>query len=253
MQDFKSVEVRGIKVLTTKQIAEAYEVKNVQIGQNFANNRKKFVEGKHYISLTGDDLRAFKNQFEKIELVDSRASHLYLWTEKGALLHAKSLNTDKAWEVYDYLVDFYFRARSAETEKTENKNEVVPVKVQVAPLNEELPESLKYKSNVPEILDPVICFKILLHMTEEQGIRIRLLPLDGYGSILRGKRLGIGENFTLREIDYELAWNLAHTYLQSGYGDTERSSKMEEFNEQATKAAGMIIQLINSAITLKCK
>lgn len=38
---------------------------------------------------------------------------MYLWTEKGALLHAKSLNTDKAWEVYDYLVDFYFRAQEA--------------------------------------------------------------------------------------------------------------------------------------------
>ena len=39
------------------------------------------------------------------------AKSLYLWTEKGALLHAKSLNTDKAWEVYDYLVDFYFRVK----------------------------------------------------------------------------------------------------------------------------------------------
>ena len=34
--------------------------------------------------------------------------------KKGALLHAKSLNTDKAWEVYDYLVDFYFRAKEGE-------------------------------------------------------------------------------------------------------------------------------------------
>lgn len=50
------------------------------------------------------------------------AKSLYLWTEKGALLHAKSLNTDKAWEVYDYLVDYYFRVK----EKSENK-EVVPI------------------------------------------------------------------------------------------------------------------------------
>lgn len=61
--------------------------------------------------MSGDELRAFKNQVEIFELVNSRTSHLYLWTEKGALLHAKSLNTDKAWEVYDYLVDFYFRAK----------------------------------------------------------------------------------------------------------------------------------------------
>lgn len=41
-----------------------------------------------------------------------RVSRAYFWTEKGALLHAKSLNIDKAWEVYDYLVDFYFRAQN---------------------------------------------------------------------------------------------------------------------------------------------
>jgi len=38
-----------------------------------------------------------------------KAKILYLWTEKGAFLHAKSLNTDVAWEVYDQLVDSYFK------------------------------------------------------------------------------------------------------------------------------------------------
>ena len=32
------------------------------------------------------------------------AKIIYLWTERGAFLHAKSLNTDKAWEVYDCFV-----------------------------------------------------------------------------------------------------------------------------------------------------
>lgn len=123
MQLPKVVEVKGIRVLTTKQIAEEYGASVQKIKQNFANNRNHFIDGKHYISLTGDDLKAFKNQVEKIDLVDGRASHLYLWTEKGALLHAKSLNTDKAWEVYDYLVDFYFRAKEKQMVK-----ETVPVK-----------------------------------------------------------------------------------------------------------------------------
>ena len=107
MQDLKVIEIKGMRVLTTHRIADAYEVKEIQISQNFKNNRNRFVDGKHYISLSGDELKAFKNQFEKIEVVKNRTSHLYLWTEKGALLHAKSLNTDKAWEVYDYLVDFF--------------------------------------------------------------------------------------------------------------------------------------------------
>lgn len=105
MQLPQTIEVKGRRVLTTHQIAEAYKVKEVQISQNFKNNRERFIEGKHYIAISGDELKAFKNQFEKIEVVKNRTSHLYLWTEKGALLHAKSLNTDKAWEVYDYLVD----------------------------------------------------------------------------------------------------------------------------------------------------
>lgn len=37
--------------------------------------------------------------------------HLYLWTERGALLHAKSINTDKAWDVYEQLLDTYFRTQ----------------------------------------------------------------------------------------------------------------------------------------------
>lgn len=56
--DFKmelpqTLEVRGIKVLTTKQIAEAYGVKPDIIGYNFRYNKERYVEGKHYIMLEG--------------------------------------------------------------------------------------------------------------------------------------------------------------------------------------------------------
>lgn len=106
-----TVETKGIRVLTTKQLAEEYETTPNAIKVNFARNRTRFIDGKHYISLTGDDLKSFKKQVTQSNLVEGRASHLYLWTERGALLHAKSINTDKAWEAYDYLVDFYFRAK----------------------------------------------------------------------------------------------------------------------------------------------
>lgn len=76
-------------------------------------NKKRYTEGKHYIALQGEELKKFKADLE-IQGNLKYAHTLYLWTEKGALLHAKSLNTDKAWEVYDYLVDFYFRAKEGE-------------------------------------------------------------------------------------------------------------------------------------------
>ena len=109
------IEMQGVRVLTTAQLAECYGTDTTTIKQNFNNNKRRYEEGKHYVLLKGADLQAFKNEVENFDLVKKNASALYLWTERGALLHAKSLNTDKAWEVYDQLVETYFRAKKAET------------------------------------------------------------------------------------------------------------------------------------------
>lgn len=145
-----TVEVKGIRVLTSKQLSEAYQTTTDTIKTNFNANRNRFVEEKHYIALTGDELKAFKKQVRNPYLVANRASHLYLWTEKGALLHAKSLNTDKAWEVYDYLVDFYFRAtEKAAPEKTETKPE--PVKKPSGREVVDVPENIKIQKAIMEV------------------------------------------------------------------------------------------------------
>ena len=110
MQLPNAIMAQGQKVLLTRQLAEAYETERQIISNNYTRNKKRYVEGKHVIILTGAELKEFKarNQIDD----DLKYAHsLYLWTEKGALLHAKSLNTDKAWQVYDYLVDFYFRPK----------------------------------------------------------------------------------------------------------------------------------------------
>ena len=115
INDIQVVEQQGVRVLTTAQLAECYECESKMISNNFANNKHRYEEGKHYICLQGADLQAFKNESENLGIVTSRVNKLYLWTERGALLHAKSLNTNKAWEVYDRLVETYFRAQKAQT------------------------------------------------------------------------------------------------------------------------------------------
>ena len=47
----------------------------------------------------------------QIDDLPMNLNKLYLWTEKGAFLHAKSLGTDRAWEVYDHLVESYFKKK----------------------------------------------------------------------------------------------------------------------------------------------
>ncbi len=143
----QTIEIKGSKVLTTKQIAEAYGVTKEKIIYNFNYNKDKYILGKHYIEVFGEELRRLKRTCE-IQSSFKYAKSLYLWTEKGALLHAKSLNTDKAWQVYDYLVDFYFRAKEKQTDKTEATS--VPDKTvrkikkgtDIAPLFREVLETL---------------------------------------------------------------------------------------------------------------
>lgn len=108
MNELKITEYKNIRVLTTQQIAEVYGTEGKIISKNFERNKERYSEGKHYICLTGEELREFKANRQNDDTLKF-TSVLYLWTEKGAFLHAKSLNTDTAWEVYDRLVDNYFK------------------------------------------------------------------------------------------------------------------------------------------------
>ena len=100
---------KNIPVCTTAQLADYYGTVPDIITQNFRRNEEHFVEGKHYFELEGGDLKEFKATLQNEGyLVDKFAPALYLWTERGAARHAKMLNTDKAWEVFDVLEENYF-------------------------------------------------------------------------------------------------------------------------------------------------
>ncbi len=109
------IERQGVRVLTTAQLAECYGTDSKTIAHNYQRNKERYEEGKHYVCLKGAELQEFFANANLALANQSKIRTLYLWTERGALLHAKSLNTDKAWEVYDQLVETYFRAKKAET------------------------------------------------------------------------------------------------------------------------------------------
>lgn len=111
MKQLQPIVQNGQRVLTTAQLAESFGTDPKIINRNFQRNSERYVQGKHYFALTGDELKEFKGsrQFdESLKFV----SVLYLWTEKGAWLHAKSLNTDHAWDAYEMLVDEYYRIKA---------------------------------------------------------------------------------------------------------------------------------------------
>ncbi len=108
MNELTVIERENQRVMTTAVLAEEYGTDIKTISNNFNNNKGRYIEGKHYYCLEGEELRRFKSESENLGIAPN-LNKLYLWTEKGAFLHAKSLGTDRAWEVYDYLVDSYFK------------------------------------------------------------------------------------------------------------------------------------------------
>lgn len=191
MQIPNVLEVKGIRVLTTKQIAELYGADLNTVRHNFRYNKDKYILGKHYIEVYGEELRRLKTSGEFIPSL-KYAKSAYLWTEKGALLHAKSLNTDKAWQVYDYLVDFYFRAKEKEPELPPKK-EIVPTQTKTEPL--------KKKITIPCMEEPVFVFKNLLALAEEQGISLKVKDTSGCTSILKGNRIAVRKHQLFEKVE----------------------------------------------------
>ena len=109
--DISVIEKNGQRVLTTTQLAQSFETDGKTINRNFQRNSERFVETKHYFALTGNDLREFKGS-RQIDPTLKYASVLYLWTEKGAWLLAKSINSDRAWDAYEMLVDEYYKMQN---------------------------------------------------------------------------------------------------------------------------------------------
>lgn len=231
MQLPETVEVKGMKVLTTRQIAEAYGVSKDKIIYNFNYNKDRYVLGKHYIEVFGEELRRLKRTCE-IQSSFKYAKTLYLWTEKGALLHAKSLNTDKAWEVYDYLVDFYFRAKEE------------PKETKPAPVETKLVEK-KEEQELPQIDNPIRVFKVLLQVAEDRGIKVSSYPFKYNDSRLHGDVIGIRTNVTVEKACYELAWELSHSFIHYKDGDMINSPLAKDYNDQATRSAEMILKILN--------
>lgn len=100
---------REERVMTTAQLAEFYETSLSCIKMNFHRNRERFVEGKHFFKIAGDELKGFLgNLVTDGYLVDKHAPSLYLWTKRGAARHAKMISTSRAWEVFELLEDTYF-------------------------------------------------------------------------------------------------------------------------------------------------
>lgn len=125
VKSLHSITHHGTPVITTGIMSKLYETDDANIKMNFSRNVSRFTEGKHFFKLEGIELKQFKDKVTKSYpvkiqnyIVGKRAKSLILWTERGAARHAKMLDTDKAWDVFEALEDFYFTKKEDAKHKT---------------------------------------------------------------------------------------------------------------------------------------
>lgn len=109
-EDIPVIVYGGRRVVTTALLAKLYGTDDHNIIKNYRSNAYRFVPGKHFHKLEGAELKAFKHCITESDAVEvaRQTRNLILWTERGAARHAKMLDTDKAWDVFEKLEDCYF-------------------------------------------------------------------------------------------------------------------------------------------------
>ncbi len=96
-----------IPVITTELLAHLYGADVNSIQQNHKRNSERFIEGKHFFKVVGEELKNLRLTISQLQ-ISPKTRSLILWTERGAARHAKMLETDQAWEVFEKLEDSYF-------------------------------------------------------------------------------------------------------------------------------------------------
>lgn len=125
MNDFPIIKYKNALVITSDQVATMYGTTKRVVSNDFNRNKNKFTEGKHYFKLTGDELKQFRDMqnlqsSQRGLQISGKTRTIYLWTNRGALLLAKIIDTDIAWTAYEKLVDFYFDKKDDE-QSSENQ------------------------------------------------------------------------------------------------------------------------------------
>lgn len=89
----------------------------------------------------------------------------------------------------------------------------------------------------------------LIHLAEENNVIVGFAPLPvskGRLKCVRGEvRIGIRMGMSFDEYVYTLAHELAHYYLHYDKGDTIASDRHEEYEEQADRAAKMLLAALS--------
>lgn len=92
--------------------------------------------------------------------------------------------------------------------------------------------------------DKGVVFAELMNLATLKGITVKFVPFKAHYGLLKGDCLGIKQDIGIDYINYTLAHELAHVYLHYDKGDTIHSDLHDQYEEQADRAARMILDIL---------
>ena len=210
MNELMQVKFNEEVVITTKMLAEVYECEDGNITWNFNHNKDKFIEGKHYYKVEGEELKNLRVCFPHLQ-ISPKTRTLYLWTKRGASRHCKMLGTDKAWDMFDVLEENYFNSQAQLTTKLDSYMIEDPI--------------ARAKRWIEEQEEK----QLLEHKVEEMQPRIDYLDkIQGYGVKITTSQIAVDYgmsatafNKLLKELHIQYkqggVWYLYQNYKGKGY------------------------------------
>lgn len=103
----------GKKAMLVRDIAMIHESTTKRINELINRNRKRFKDGIDLLDLKQVVLNDLFSDYGFTKAQWGNANNIYLLSERGYAKLLKILEDDKAWEIYDELVDNYFNMRQA--------------------------------------------------------------------------------------------------------------------------------------------
>ena len=134
----------GKKAMLVKDIATIHNRPVKKINELINRNRKRFKDGIDVIDLKHSRFAVLLKDSGFTQNQINASNNIYMLSERGYAKLLKILEDDKAWEIYDELVDNYFNMRLAV--KTDNKQILANKRLEIMEANAATRQaSLMYK------------------------------------------------------------------------------------------------------------
>lgn len=198
------IEYKSQRVITNDILAQGYGTDAKIISNNFNRNKDRFVEGKHYFKIEGEELRSFINHSSLRGLVSKHTNVLYLWTDRGASRHAKILETDEAWDWYEALEDYYFNQAILQIKPHKDEGSGLPefrkakaIEIQAKAIQiqmENVKQIFEWATNLSDNARQTIIAGLINPIAGNEVIPLPLITEKQYTATEIGKMFGVSAN-----------------------------------------------------------